>query len=229
MSGVCAPIKRAARSACKLPAIAFAGFCAAALPTQAHPHVFVDGGGEFVVRDGKILEAVKVTWLYDPFETLYILSSYELSLNDQGDLSEGDRQTLVTHRSQWPSDFDGSTHLTRDGEVVPLSRPIGFDAALVNGQLQVTFTRVLETPIDLNASNIDVLVYEATYFYAFSVSTPSRVLGFAAGCNTDVIPFNPGEQDSALQAALAKLSREETPEQEEVGAIFADRIRIRCA
>ena len=151
MSGVCAPIKRAARSASKLTAIAFAGFCAAALPTQAHPHVFVDGGVDFVVRDGKILEAVKVTWLYDPFETLYILSSYELSLNDQGDLSEGDRQTLVTHRSQWPSDFDGSTHLTRDGEVVPLSRPIGFAAALVNGQLQVTFTRVLETPIDLNA------------------------------------------------------------------------------
>ena len=43
---------------------------APALPAQAHPHVFVDGGVDFVLGAGAVLEALEVTWRYDEFETL---------------------------------------------------------------------------------------------------------------------------------------------------------------
>jgi ABC-type uncharacterized transport system substrate-binding protein len=200
-----------------------------ASPLAAHPHVFVDGGVNFVVNDKGQLEALQVTWLYDAFETLYILSSYEMSLKATGTLDEADRQRLVRLRSDWPADFDGSSHISMAGARVALDRPRDMDAQLVDGRLKMTFTRHLRTPVDMKDASLEVAVYEATYFYAFAVTDDPLLLGETAGCDTDVIPFNPDTQDKVLQATLAKLGREETPDIEGVGAFFADRIVLKCA
>ncbi len=199
-----------------------------AAPAQAHPHVFIDGGVDFVLRDGTVLEQVYVTWLYDAFETLYILSSHGLSLNAEGGLDEKDRQALIRFRSDWPSDFDGSAHLTVDGKSVALAWPEGLDAHLIDGRLRVTFARRLEAPIDLGQSTLGVGFYESTYFFAFKVTNPPKLLGADGDCSADVIPFVVDARDTALQALLAKLSREETPADERVGAHFADRITVGC-
>lgn len=197
-------------------------------PIQAHPHVFVDGGVDFVFNDKGLLEALYITWLYDEFETLYILSSYDMSLNAAGGLDEKDRQRLIRLRRDWPSDFDGSAHLSIGGADVELKLPAGLDVQFVDGRLQITFTRQLETVIDLSRSSGEVAFYESTYFYAFAVTNTPQLLGHAMSCETEVIPFDPDAQDVALQAALTKLSREETPDIDQVGARFADRISIRC-
>ena len=70
--------------------------------------------------------------------------------------------------------------------------------------------------------------YESTYFFAFSVTQEPTLLGHAGRCTADVRPFRPDAEDAALQAMLARLSREETPDIENVGALFADRIVVRC-
>lgn len=44
----------------------------------------------------------------------------------------------------------------------------------------------------------------------------------------EVIAFEPSAQLFALQATLMQLAREETPEQGNVGALFADEIVLRC-
>lgn len=199
------------------------------LPAQAHPHVFVDGGVDFVFDESGKLEALKVTWLYDEFESLYILSSNELSLTANGKLGEEDRQQLIRLRSNWPDDFEGSAHLSVDGAAVQLSRPADFDANLINGQLQMTFTRHLDQPVQLNRSKAELAFYEATYFYAFAVTKNPRLLGAKSSCTANVIPFEADAQDDVLKSALAKLSREETPDIADVGAFFADRITLQCA
>ena len=65
------------------------------LPLQSHPHVFVDGGVDFVFDEENLLSALLMTWLYDEFESLYILSSYGMSVNSEGALTEADRQELI--------------------------------------------------------------------------------------------------------------------------------------
>lgn len=195
---------------------------------RAHPHVFVDGGVDFVLRDGHMLEALDVTWLYDEFETLYVLSAYELSLNRQGTLDEADRQKLIDQRSKWPDDFEGSAHLTTATGPVKLGRPANFDLRMINGRLQAKFTRALETPIDLRQHKVDLAFYEATYFYAFKITRPAHLSDDAETCKATVIPFDPDKEMAALQATLSQLGREETPETENVGALFADRIVLQC-
>lgn len=199
------------------------------LPAKAHPHVFVDGGVDFVFDEKGVLEALRVTWLYDEFETLYILSSHNMSLNAAGGLDEEDRQRLIRLRSDWPDDFDGSAHLSIDGARIALNWPTGLDAGLIDGRLQITFTRQLEKPASLGRSLAEVAFYESTYFFKFSVTNTPQLLGEFEGCKAKVTHFKPDAQDTALQTALKKLSREETPDIDQVGALFADRISIQCA
>lgn len=197
-------------------------------PAFAHPHVFMGGGVDFVLRDGSMLEALEVTWVYDAFETLYILSYHDLTLNDAGGLDEKDRLELVRQRSDWPEDFDGSAHLSVDGTLQSLEWPENLDAHLIDGQLTMTFRRKLTTPLDLAQSDAEVAFYESTYFFAFSITQEPNFLGSAESCTANVIQFDPTAKTATLKKLLARLSREETPEDENIGAYFADRIAVAC-
>ena len=197
-------------------------------PAAAHPHVFVDGGVGFIFDENQKLAALRVTWLFDEFETLYTLSSYGIGLNAEGALDERDRLELVRLRSDWPSDFDGSAHLTIAGKQIALDWPTDLDIDLIDGRLQSTFLRPLPEPVDLRGVPVEVAFYESTYFYAFSVTQAPEFLAGGQGCQAVVVPFTPDAQDAALQAVLAKLTREETPDNAQVGALFADRINVRC-
>ena len=82
-------------------------------------------------------------------------------------------------------------------------------------------------PLGAAIISIDVAFYESTYFFAFSITDTPNVQG-PATCTTEVIPFKADPQDTALQETLQKLGREETSGIENVGALFADRIALRC-
>jgi ABC-type uncharacterized transport system substrate-binding protein len=194
---------------------------------SAHPHIFVDGGVDFVMGPQNMLQRLNVTWRYDPFETLYILSAYSLQPNAEGELDEEDSLYLAQERSAWPDDFQGASHVSADGAPVQLKRPTGFEARLNQGRLEISFARDLETPVSLSESEVSVAVYESTYYYAFSVTDAPAFIG-GATCQADVIPFSPDGQDASMLAMLATLGREEVPEVENVGADFADRIALTC-
>ncbi len=204
------------------------GLLGAAPPTQAHPHVFVEGGVDFLFDAHEALSALRVTWLFDPFETLFTLSSHGLFLNRTGDLDESDRQKLIRRLSEWPEGFNGSAHLSIDGAPVDLALPSDLDARLMDGQLMMTFTRALRSPAPMRARVAEVGFYEATYFYAFSVTRPPKLLGMDWRCWAYVDPFDPDTQLAELQATLLSLHHEETPDIKDVGALFADRIVVRC-
>ncbi len=213
-------------SACRLPVVCgFLVLCGG--QAVSHPHVFVDGGVSFEFNDSN-LTALHVTWLYDDFETLYILSSHNLSLNAEGGLDEVDRRALVRYRSNWPSDFDGSAHLSVDGKPVSLQWPEDLDAQIIDGRLQITYTRALSEPVGLAGLTADVAFYESTYFFAFAVTKQPELAGAEDRCSADVIKYDPTVQDQELQATLFKLSREQTPDVPNVGAMFADRIVVTC-
>ena len=116
----------------------------AATPATAHPHAFVDGGVDFVFGSKSVLEGLEVTWLFDEFETLYTLSASGMEPDETGELAEADRLTLVGQMGDWSDDFDGSAHLSVDGEAIALAPPDGLDVRLVDGRLRTTFTRRLD-------------------------------------------------------------------------------------
>lgn len=195
---------------------------------SAHPHVFIDGAVDFIVDEAGALTGLSVTWKYDRFETLYVLTSIGIISAPDGSLSDKDRKTLIRNESDWPDSFDGAAHLTIDGDPVVLSGPLDLDAVLEDGHLTVRYHRDLTRPATISGRDVQVAFYERTYYYAFSVAEPPEIIGSMDDCMIDVTPFDATAEDRTMQATLAKLSREETPEDTNVGALFADRIALQC-
>ena len=195
---------------------------------SAHPHVFVEGGIDFVMREGTVLEAVEVTWLFDEFETLVMLASSGLNLTTEGGLDAAGRQEVARLQNDWPDRFGASVHLSANGDALALDAPAEIDLRVVEGRLAVTFTRDLARPVSLDGRDVEAAFYEPTFFVSFSVTETSELLGETEGCRVDLHRFEPDPDDIRLMSLLARLGREETPEIENVGAKFADRITLTC-
>ena len=104
----------------------------------------------------------------------------------------------------------------------------------MDGRLRTTFTRRLDAPLALDerggggGGGAELAFYESTYFYAFSVTNRPRLRGHDGSCSADTVAFEPDEQLERFQTALLALEREESPTDENVGVLFADRILITC-
>lgn len=205
------------------------GWFSSPAPVSAHPHVFIDGSVDFLIDERRTLTGLAITWRYDLFETLYTLSSIRIVPSPGGTLTPEDRAKVIENESDWPEDFDGAAHLSIAGASMELSRPMDLDADLEDGRLVVRFRRDLTQPAPLPLREVEVAFYERTYFYAFSVATPPRVIGGGEGCSVALHPFDAETQHAETLTALAALSREEVPDDANVGVNFADRIVLKCA
>jgi ABC-type uncharacterized transport system substrate-binding protein len=198
-------------------------------PAAAHPHVFVDGAVDLVVGPDDRLGAVEVTWLYDAFETLYLLSTFDVAMDASGTVSEADRAAVERALSEWPADFDGSVHIAAGGEALALGWPEAPAVAVIDGRLQLRFRRDLAEPLDLAGARLEVAMYERTYFFAFSLSRGPEFFGAPPGrCAAIVVPFEPDDRTAELRRALSALDRDDVPKMPEVGRHFADRIELAC-
>jgi len=200
---------------------------AAAPRAEAHPHVFIDGGVDFLFDEGR-LTAIRVTWVYDPFASLFIVEELGLDADGDGALTASDHATLVRDQTRWPEGYEGDNYLRVDGELVALEAPGNGTAALVDGRVRVTFERALAEPVPARGLRALAQLYDPTYFYAYAVEETPALEGAPAGCEAAVHPYGETEELAGLQQTLAQLSREETPDYENVGALFADRIVLTC-
>ena len=209
------------------PAICFA-FLASSSALNAHPHVFIDGGIDFHLDGNGMLHKVEVTWLYDKFETLYILSSQGISPTKDGRLNSNDLSVLTSLYENWPPDFDGSVHLKYLEQSIDLNWPQNASVTYSENRLKVKFERELKTKFVLTDIPLEVGFYERTYFFDFSITSPPLIFGDAGSCSASVIPFEINSQSADILRDLSYLSREETPEDTEIGSKLADRIQLIC-
>ena len=209
------------------PAICFA-LLASSSALNAHPHVFIDGGVDFHLDGNGMLHKVEVTWLYDKFETLYILSSQGISPTKDGRLNSNDLSVLTSLYENWPPDFDGSVHLKYLGNNIDLKWPQNASVTYFGNRLKVKFERELKTKLLLKNTPLDIGFYERTYFFDFSITSHPLIFGDAGNCSASVIPFEFNSQSTEILRELSYLSREETPEDTEIGSKLADRIQLIC-
>lgn len=113
-------------------------------PARAHPHVFIDGGVDFLFDGSGRLVRLRVTWIYDPLTSLFILE--DLDIDAARPLSPGDRARVAAYHTAWEAGYDGDSYLRdRDGPV-DLSGPREPDAELRDGRVTITFLRDLDAP-----------------------------------------------------------------------------------
>lgn len=194
---------------------------------RAHPHVFVDAGAGFVTDTEGRLSALRIVWLYDAFTTLVLYEQLGLDPDGDGLLDAADLAAVAAGETDWPPDYAGDTYLWKGVSPVALARPVQASARMVGDRVEVAFDLPLAEPLPLAGSELSLKLYDPGYYYAYSMQ-PAAAPDLPAGCRADLIPFRPDDASAELLAALSALSAEETPDDPEIGARFADEVRLRC-
>jgi len=201
---------------------------ALAAPVEAHPHIFVDADGGYVFNDAGQLVGVRVFWLYDAYSTLFLYETLDLDKDGDGELDQADLEKVRQGETTWDRGYEGDTYLWIDGQKQMLSRPLKTSARMIEGRIGVSFELHLQKPQDIGRRSASLKLYDPTYYYAYSILGDGRIFGNASGCHLRVNRFNPDEQTAALQKELSTLSRDEAPENLNIGAKFAEEIALQC-
>ncbi|HIP22422.1 MAG TPA: DUF1007 family protein [Rhodobacteraceae bacterium] len=201
---------------------------ASGLPLNAHPHIFVDANGSFIFNDKQELVAVRIYWLYDEYSTLFIYESQNLDEDGDGELSAADLEKVKLGETIWQAGYEGDTYLWIGGEQQKLSRPTHASAEEVAGRIGVSFELRLETPQIMAGQTARLKLYDPSYYYAYSIPGEGLLYGNAPACQTWVDRPDQTAQMAELQAELNALSQEETPEDMNIGARFAEDVVLQC-
>lgn len=202
---------------------AMAGLVALAGPAGAHPHVFMETGLE-VIRDaaGRAV-SLRVTWTYDPFFSLVLITERGLDPDGDGSLTEEETAALQGFDMNWEPGFPGDTYAFAGDRAVTLSGPRDGVARYEGGQIVSSHIRDLAEPV---AGLLVVKNYDPTYYTEYTIRDV-----VAEGCETEIIAPDLTEAERALQEELAKIPADVDIEMgfPAVGAVFAQEVRVTCA
>jgi len=204
-----------------------------AVPTHAHPHIFVETGVELVHDTTGNVTALRLTWVYDELFSLLLLEDMGLDDDFDGILTEAETEALQGFDMDWPDWYEGDVYVTAGGRPVDLSPPIPGDAMLLDsGMLKGSHTRPLATPLSGTTEDIVVKVYDPTFYTAYTIRV-DWVSSQYEGCTTAVYTPDLDAAYARLEAALQELMGQ-TPEFDvelefpPVGDQFAEEVRLTC-
>jgi ABC-type uncharacterized transport system substrate-binding protein len=207
-----------------IPVIAAVLACLAG-PSGAHPHIFVDPlAGSRFDDDGR-LASLRITWTYDAFTSLVTFDQLALDADRDGLLDGADRAAIVAGETEWPPDYNGDVHLDAGGVQVAMGRPHDGEAWLEDDRVSVAFDLPLAAPLDVS-DGARLRLCDPYYYYAYAMVGLEG--GGPTSCEARIERFEPDAATATIQTQLAALSQEETPTQENVGALFADEVHLSC-
>lgn len=199
-----------------------AGMVALAGPAAAHPHVFMETALE-VIRDaeGRAV-SLRVTWTYDPFFSLVLITERGLDPDGDGSLTEAETAALQGFDMQWEPGFPGDTYAFAGEVPVALSGPRDGVARYEGGQIVSSHIRDLAEPV---AGLLVVKNYDPTYYTEYTIRDV-----VAEGCAVEIVAPDLTAAERELQAQLALIPADGDTEAEfpEVGAAFAQEVRVTC-
>ena len=197
-------------------------------PAAAHPHMYFDAQAVFHVDDQRRLTQLDVAFVVDEFNTLYIVADLGLDADGDGALSGDEPATLSDAMRIGLGDYGYFTELRVDETAFDIAAPRDVVATLQEGRIAARLTYAFNPPIDVEAAAATLALFDPTYFTAVTMAAAPVVLGNDA-CAATFTPFEATAQLAQTQELLARLGREETPEDASIGALFADRAVLRCA
>ncbi|MFO7758844.1 MAG: DUF1007 family protein [Roseovarius sp.] len=189
----------------------------------AHPHVFVDVGLRFESDDAGNLSAVEVTWRYDDFFSLLILSDMGMDADGDGVLSDAERARLKGFDlEEWPEGFEGDLYIHRGGEKIALDHPVPTGVSLEDGRIVATHRRSFG-PVP--ADGVRIEPYDPTYYVDYTLTGP---VVLPDGCDHAVREPDLDDSQRAFRDMISELSAEEQFDGIEVGNLFSDVMVVSC-
>lgn len=194
------------------------------IPARAHPHVFVDVALAFQGDGQGNLTGVEVTWSFDAFFSLLILTDMGLDPDGDGALTEDELARLKGFDLvEWPEGFEGDLYIHRGDTKIALDHPEPTGIALEDGRIVATHVRGFGP---VRADNLRVEPYDPTYYVAYALTGP---VSLPAGCVYTITQPEPDAAQEQFRQMLAELTAEEEYSGAEIGNIFSESLMVQCA
>lgn len=194
----------------------------------SHPHIFIEASAGFRFDEGGRLTGLRIVWLYDAFTTLVLYDQLSLDADGDGKLDAGDLARIAEGETEWEPGYPGDTYLFQQGRPVALGQPEHGSARMVGDQVEVSFDLPLAAPLALKPGGASLKLYDPSYYYDYTLPTMLTPDPLPAGCTGALIRFKPDDADNRIRQQLAALSREQIPDDPNIGARFADELRLTC-
>jgi ABC-type uncharacterized transport system substrate-binding protein len=196
------------------------GLALAALPAQAHPHVWVTSASELVYAPDGSITGVRHAWTFDDMFTTYALQGIETKT--KGVYTREELAPLAKDNVENLKEFGYFTFAKADGKKQKFEEPIDYFLEYKDSALTLHFTLPLKAPAKPKQLALDI--FDPSFFidFKFEDKDPVKLVGAPETCQLKV--QRPGEAD------VKKLTEEmiASGDQSNYGAMYANKIAVTC-
>lgn len=197
--------------------------------SAAHPHVWAAVRTEIVFGPDHQITGIRHAWTFDEMYTAMAVQG--LDTNGDGVYSREELKPLADVNVQSLKEFDYFTfvHLDNSDDNLPLKEPVDYWLDYDQSVLTLHFTLPLAQPLDPKGKEIDVDVYDPTFFVAFGFAkeNPVKVAGSPGpGCGATIKQPDPDTEEDAK--ALSEAFFSQLGPNSNFGAQFAQTAVVKC-
>ncbi len=200
--------------------------CVASAGTaSAHPHVFVTMKSELIYAPDGAITGVRHIWAFD--DAFSVFATQGLESKRPGVFTREELASLAEVNVTSLREYGFFTFAKADGKKAPFKEPVDYylDYDPNETVLTLHFTLPLKTPVKAKQLNVDI--YDATYFvdFAFAEKNSVTLVGAPAACKLSV--FGPQSANAQAQQ-LPESFFNSLDASGSWGAQFANKISVKC-
>ncbi len=204
--------------------VAALSLAAAYGPAAAHPHVWIDLRTEVEFDDRQRVAALRVSWRFDEFYSLFAVEG--LDKNADGVLDADELRPLAELNVTTLKEVNYFTHLKVDGVDAAFGAVSDYVSTFQDGILSLEFVIPLQTPVDPLQAVVSFVSYDPTFYIAVEPLLQDPV-GFAGSPPPQCRAVE--EQGGALEASSLSETDFLDPEVSSgIGALYATEFTIAC-
>ena len=167
------------------------GLSLAALPAQAHPHVWITATSELVYAPDGSITGVRHAWTFDDMFTTYALQGIETKT--KGVYTREQLGPLAKDNVENLKEFGFFTFAKADGKKQKFEEPTDYFLEYKDSELTLHFMLPLKAPAKPKQLALDI--YDPSFFidFKFEDKDPVKLVGAPASCEMKF--QRPGDAD----------------------------------
>jgi ABC-type uncharacterized transport system substrate-binding protein len=194
-------------------------------PAWAHPHVWVTMKSELVYAPDGSVTGVRHAWTFDDMFSVFATQGVEGK--KKGEFTREELAPLAEVNVTSLKEYDYFTYAKANGKKTPFVDPVDYwlDFSSKDSALTLHFTLPFKAPV--KATDLDIEVYDNSYFVDFAMAEkdPVALVGAPAACKLSVVRPNdlsPAEQQRLSESFFNQLDASN------YGSQFANKILVKC-
>jgi ABC-type uncharacterized transport system substrate-binding protein len=194
-------------------------------PASAHPHAWIDVKVKVLFDEKGRIYGLEENWVFDPLYTAFALEDPKRPKDAAPDQATIDAISKENFKNI--GEFDYLTLVESGGAKARFAGARDLKSGYTDNRLWMTFTLLLEDPLDPTVSPVDYLVFDPTYYIEMLHAEGGGAItlsGAGKDCKYALKAPNPDPNAVALAASLDKTQSAGN----ELGQLFAERVTIRC-